>query len=274
MLCSKELIRSYLERTNRDLITRVIAGEDIAGINYKRCTRGSHKYVTFSYNYNARSYVIDISCNILVGYFTTVDNMVYTKQDVYETIFSYDKSYVSVFAKEFIMLKLSDNTVDIIGIASVNDIDNSDDIYKFVNVIRMINLKVKFGKFDFSQLWEMERSQLAIEGADSPGVWYDHEIDVVAPLRLDLVGEISPRIRTCKYPLIINGCRISNKLNYPYDEVMWALKCIYSGVLITTALSQTRIELLREMGIDVDGIIASCICFISNESQLYFVEFC
>lgn len=279
MLCSKELIRDYLLLSNTchsnnnitppesDLITRIITGEDVVGINYvRRCVK-SHKYVSFGYIYAQRSYVIEISCNNIHGYFTTLNNNVCTKQAVYESIFAHDRSYVSLFTREYIALKLSENAAIEAPLGESND-----DIFKFVNIIKMINLKVRFGKFDFSQLWDMEKSQC--ENDDQQ--WYDHEIDVNNESnigKLNQAGEIHQKIRTCRYPLVVNGCKIVNKLNYPHDEVQWALKSIYSGTITTTVLSQSRVELLREMGVDIDGMVASCVCFISNESQLYAVEF-
>ncbi|AMN83477.1 hypothetical protein D5b_00045 [Faustovirus] len=268
MLCSGELIRDYLKLSPRDLITRILAGEEVGGLAYKRITRHTHKYVSFSYNYQVRTYVIDISCNLLDAYFTTVDNQVFTKQDVYETIFSHDRSYVSVFINEYMMAKLSREVDNSIGIASMTA-DTSGDIYKLINIVKLINLKVKFGKFNFGPLWKMER-ELSDNG-ELP--IFDVEIDVAAPLSLNKASEISPKILACKYPLMMNGCKIVSKLEYSYDDVMWALGCIYMGSITTTSLSQVRIELLRDLGIDVDGIINSCMCFISNDSQIYAVDF-
>lgn len=270
MLCSRELIRDYLALTKRDLIARIIAGEEVHGINYNRRAHKTHKYVAFNYIYGQRTYIIEISCNVLDGYFTTVDNMVYSKQDVYETIFSHDRSYVSEIAREYIMLKLSTN--DAIGLSGLYDNVQIEDIGQFLEIITRLNLKIKFGKFDFGQLWEMETAAKTNGGASMP-VIFDCEIDVAAPTRLDLAGEISPRIQTCRYPLLVNGCRIVDKLDYPYDEVMWALKCAYSGSILSTALSQLRTELLSEMGIDIADIVSSCVRWLLGETTMYLIEF-
>ncbi|SME65116.1 Hypothetical protein FSTVST1_415 [Faustovirus ST1] len=269
MLCSKELIKDYLNiYQSNDLLSRILAGKEVAGVNYARRSQKSHHYVSFSYIYNQRNYLMDISCNLLDKHFTTLDNRVCTKQSMYENIFAYDRSYVAIIANEYFTSKLNnDHEEEMLGDLFITS-DDTKYVGKYIDVIKLVSLRVKFGRFDFSELWEMERNLDNIQ-------WFDLEINVrnCSGVSLNHAGEIRPVMKTCKYPIMVNSGKIIHTLDHDYDEVLWALRVIYSGSIITSELSASRVILLRDMGIDTDGIIASCICFISKESQTHYVEF-
>jgi hypothetical protein len=209
---------------------------------------------------------MDISCNILSGYFTTVDNKVCTKQVMYENIFSYDKSYVLVIAKEYFMLTTENNNPSLTDLFCAHD--ERKDISKYLDIVCHVSLKVKFGRFDFSQLWELESSG---GGTD----WSDLEITTSADLSSDLnhTCEIWTHIHTCKYPILVNGGKIVNKLNHHHNEAIWGLKVVYAGNLITSELTPNRVELLYDLGIDVSKITTSCIDFINGGVGVWGVEF-